>query len=123
MAIVTAPVLLGALVVAAIAFLVTRLRSPIASLPGTRLSLFSSLPLKYHEFRGNRTNYVHSQHLKYGTAVRLAPNEAAFTSLEAMKEIYMSGGSGYDKTEFYDLFKQYNTKYVSCPAVLAPCPS
>ncbi|EPE03590.1 cytochrome p450 [Ophiostoma piceae UAMH 11346] len=109
MAIVTAPVLLGAIVVAAIVLFVRCLQSPIASLPGTRLSLFSSLPLKYHEFRGNRTNYVHSQHLKYGSAVRLAPNEAAFTSLEAMKEIYMSGGSGYDKTEFYYLFKQYNT--------------
>ncbi|PSK34958.1 hypothetical protein B9Z65_1541 [Elsinoe australis] len=25
-----------------------------------------------------------------------------------MKEIYQSGGSGYEKTEFYDMFKQYN---------------
>lgn len=110
MAIVTAPVLLGAVIVATIVFIIRRLQSPIASLPGSKLSLFTSLPLKYQEFRGNRTDYVHSQHLKYGPTVRVAPNEAVFTSLEAMKEIYMSGGSGYDKTEFYYLFKQYNTK-------------
>ena len=40
--------------------------------------------------------------------MRLAPNEVSFANLEGMKEIYQSGGSGYDKTEFYDLFKQYD---------------
>jgi hypothetical protein len=30
-----------------------------------------------------------------------------------MKEIYTSGGSGYDKTEFYTLFKQFDTRYES----------
>ncbi|KAF4635358.1 hypothetical protein G7Y89_g2744 [Cudoniella acicularis] len=30
--------------------------------------------------------------------------------LEALKEIYSSGGSGYDKTEFYTLFKQFDTR-------------
>lgn len=42
--------------------------------------------------------------------MRLGPNEVSFTSLEAMKEIYTSGGSGYDKTEFYTLFKQFDTR-------------
>lgn len=27
-----------------------------------------------------------------------------------MKEIYTSGGSGYDRTEFYELFMQFGTK-------------
>lgn len=110
MAVLTTPILLGAILVAAITTLVRRLRSAHASVPGPALSLFSSLPLRYQEFRGNRTKYIHGLHLKYGSVVRIAPNEVAFTSLEAMKEIYMSNGSGYDKTEFYDLFKQYNTK-------------
>ena len=42
--------------------------------------------------------------------MRLGPNEVSFTSLEAIKEIYSSGGSGYDKTEFYTLFKQFDTR-------------
>lgn len=86
------------------------LRSPLAKVPGPRLSLFTSLPLKYHEFRATRTQYIHELHKVYGNAVRIGPNEVAFTSLDAMKEIYMSKGSGYDKTEFYDLFTQFDTR-------------
>ena len=62
------------------------------------------------EFAGKRREYIHELHRKYGPVVRLGPNEVSFTSLEAMKEIYASGGSGYDKTEFYTLFKQFNTR-------------
>ncbi|KAL1860743.1 hypothetical protein VTK73DRAFT_7188 [Phialemonium thermophilum] len=110
MALLTPPVVACAALVAALVFVVSRLRSAVASVPGPRLTLFSSLPLKYQEFRGRRTRYIHELHLKYGPVVRVAPNEVVFASLEAMKEIYMSNGSGYDKTEFYDLFRQYNTK-------------
>ena len=39
--------------------------------------------------------------------VRLAPNEVSFTSLDALREIYAEGGSGYDKTELYTLFMQF----------------
>lgn len=55
---------------------------------------------------------MHKLHKKYGPVVRIAPNEVSFASLEAVKEIYASGGSGYDKTEFYDLFRQFGVKYV-----------
>jgi hypothetical protein len=34
----------------------------------------------------------------------------SFTSWEALKEIYCSGGSGFDKTEFYDLFQIYGRR-------------
>ncbi|KAI0010300.1 cytochrome P450 3A13 [Xylariaceae sp. FL0662B] len=79
--------------------------SPLRKLPGPSISLFSSLLLKYHEFLARRTRYVHRLHQRYGPVVRIAPNEVAFASLDAVKEIYGSGGSGYDKTEFYDLFR------------------
>ncbi|CAK7239650.1 MAG: hypothetical protein STHCBS139747_001084 [Sporothrix thermara] len=109
MALFTAPVILGAAVVALLVWLVGRLRSADAAVPGPVLNLFSSLPLKYHEFRGQRTQYIHSLHQRYGSAVRLAPGEVAFASLPALKEIYLSQGSGYDKTAFYHLFRQYGT--------------
>ncbi|KAI0802504.1 cytochrome P450 3A13 [Xylaria sp. FL0064] len=84
--------------------------SPLRIIPGPKISLFTSLILKLHEFRALRTRYVHSLHLQYGPVVRIAPNEVSFASLEGIKEIYGSGGSGYDKTEFYDLFKVYGRR-------------
>lgn len=86
--------------------------SPLRVLPGPKSSLFTSLVLRSYEFRALRTRYVHNLHLQYGPVVRIAPNEASFASLEGIKEIYTSGGSGYDKTEFYDLFKVYGRRYV-----------
>lgn len=84
--------------------------SPLHDLPGPWHSVFTSLVLRYHELKGERTNYVHHMHLLYGPAVRLSPSEAAFASAESIKEIYSSGGSGYDKTEFYDLFMVYGRR-------------
>ncbi|KAL4783908.1 cytochrome P450 [Aspergillus varians] len=88
-------------------FLIQRLRSPVAKLPGPWYTAFTSLVLKYHEFTSNRRLYIHNLHQKYGATVRIAPNEVSFASLEAIREIYASGGSGYDKTELYDLFGQF----------------
>ncbi|KIW02724.1 uncharacterized protein PV09_06158 [Verruconis gallopava] len=76
-------------------------------IPGPWYTNVTSIALKYHEFSKNRRLWIHSLHEKYGPVVRLAPNEVSFNNLEGLKEIYQSGGSGFDKTEFYDLFKQY----------------
>ena len=86
------------------------IRSPLNRIPGPLYARFTSAALKWHEFRGDRTGHVHRLHLQYGPAVRLAPNEVAFASANAVKEIYGSGGSGYDKTEFYDLFTVYGKR-------------
>lgn len=82
-------------------------------IPGPWYTNITSLVLKYHEISRGRRLWIHSLHGKYGPVVRLAPNEVSFANLEGMKEIYQSGGSGYDKTEFYDLFKQYGQRYVN----------
>ncbi|KAK8090254.1 cytochrome P450 3A13, partial [Apiospora hydei] len=86
------------------------LTSPLRKVPGPRLSLFTSWVLKWHEFHAHRTQYTHRLHLRYGPVVRIAPNEVAFASAEGVKEIYGSGGSGYDKTEFYNLFQVYGRR-------------
>jgi hypothetical protein len=83
---------------------------PLARIPGPTYSLFTDLWLMTKEFTSQRREYVHELHKHYGPVVRLGPNEVSFTSLEAVKEIYSSGGSGYDKTEFYTLFKQFGTR-------------
>lgn len=92
--------------------LIRRLRSPITKIHGPAYTKFTSLWLMKQELTSNRRPYIHELHQKYGPIVRLGPNEVSFTSLEAIKEIYTSGGSGYDKTEFYSLFMQFKTRWV-----------
>lgn len=105
------PLFLGAaLVLASLAYLVKCHRSPLRKIPGPRFTLYISWVLKWHEFRAERTRYIHSLHKKYGPVVRIGPNEVAFSSSAAVKEIYCSGGSGYDKTEFYNLFQVYGKR-------------
>lgn len=106
------PILIGvSLVLVAVHILWQTLSSPLNKIPGPWYTKFTSLVLKWHEFRANRTRYIHHLHLTYGPDVRIAPDEVAFASAAAVKEIYSSGGSGYDKTEFYDLFKVYKRRY------------
>ncbi|KAE8370773.1 cytochrome P450 [Aspergillus caelatus] len=92
-------------------YLFKRLSSPLAKIPGPWYTNFTSFCLKYHEFTATRRLFVHHLHKKYGPVVRLAPSEVSFVTLDAIREIYASGGSGYDKTEYYDLFRQYGIKY------------
>ncbi|KAI0629803.1 cytochrome P450 [Trametes polyzona] len=82
--------------------------APLASLPGPRICAVTRIPLMYHEFSGNRRLYIHDLHLRYGPVVRVAPNEVSFATREAAKEIYTSGGSGYDKSSFYSLFTNFD---------------
>ncbi|TDZ37139.1 putative sterigmatocystin biosynthesis P450 monooxygenase STCB [Colletotrichum spinosum] len=93
-----------------ILYLVRCVYSPLWRLPGPRISAFTSLVLRLHELQGNRTRYIHHLHEQYGPVVRVSPNEVCFTSYDAVKEIYCSGGSGYDKTEFYNLFRVYGRR-------------
>ncbi|KAL0930806.1 GTP-binding protein [Colletotrichum truncatum] len=105
------PIFLGAASAVLLVVYLTRcVSSPLWKLPGPRTSAFTSFILKWHELHANRTHYIHQLHEKYGPVVRIAPNEVSFTSYEAVKEIYCSGGSGYDKTEFYDLFRVYGRR-------------
>lgn len=100
----------AAVVLLVVIHLVRCLRSPLARLPGPTISKYTSLRLKWNEINATRTVYIHALHRKYGPVVRVAPNEVAFTSWPAIKEIYCSGGSGFDKTEFYDMFRIYGRR-------------
>ncbi|CAN8096982.1 unnamed protein product [Discula destructiva] len=97
-----------------------RLRSPLTRLPGPWYSILTSLPLKRAEFHARRTKHVHALHLRYGPVVRIAPNEVSFSSAAAVREIYASGGSGYDKTEFYNLFTVYGRRTMFSTLAKAP---
>jgi hypothetical protein len=91
-------------------YLYTHLTSPLSKLPGPFYTNLTPLYLIYKEFTGNRRLYIDNLHNVYGPIIRIAPNECSFASYEAMKEIYTSGGSGFDRTEFYELFMQFGHK-------------
>ncbi|KAK1854243.1 GTP-binding protein [Colletotrichum chrysophilum] len=91
-------------------YLARCIASPLWKLPGPFWSRITPLALRWNEFNATRTLYVHSLHLKYGPVVRIAPNEVSFTSYEAVKEIYGSLGSGYDKSSFYNLFRVFKRR-------------
>ena len=86
--------------------------APLARLPGPWICALSRLPLMYREFNGKRRSFIHDLHTRYGPIVRVAPDEVSFASREAVKEIYTSGGSGYDKTSIYLLFRNFDAGYV-----------
>ncbi|KAJ3542510.1 hypothetical protein NM208_g4062 [Fusarium decemcellulare] len=120
------PVLLIAAAVCVALFLWICISSPLWKVPGPFISRFTPLALRWHEFGANRTLYIHSLHLKHGPVVRVAPDEMSFTSYEAVKEIYGSLGSGYDKSSFYNLFTvfgrratTYNTQHAKRKRLLA----
>ncbi|KAI9041114.1 cytochrome P450 [Aspergillus affinis] len=94
--------------VAVLCLVVRTLRVHRSGVPGPWYTKLTSVVLKGHEFAGHRRLWIHELHEVYGPVVRLAPNEISFANLDGVKEIYQSGGSGYDKTEFYDLFQQYS---------------
>ncbi|OCH89927.1 cytochrome P450 [Obba rivulosa] len=84
--------------------------SPLTSLPGPKFTILSSSWLIYKEFTGQRRKWLHQLHLQYGPIVRISPDEVSFASWDALKEIYITGGTGYDKTSFYDLFSNLGTR-------------
>ena len=89
---------------------ILKLRSPLVKVPGPWYTALTSLFLKNKEFTHGRTFWIQELHERYGPVVRLSPNEVSFATVEAVREIYMSGGSGYNKTPFYSLFKQFGTR-------------
>jgi hypothetical protein len=81
-----------------------------SKLPGPWYTRFTDFYLMYREFTAQRRAYIHDLHQKFGPVIRIGPNEASFTSVEALSEIYQSQGTGYDKSTFYNNFMQYGQR-------------
>jgi hypothetical protein len=83
--------------------------SPQSRIPGPKLFALTKWRLAYEEWLGTRTTKITELHQKYGPVVRIGPNEISFNSLSALKMIY-GAGSGFERTEFYDMFDVYGKK-------------
>ncbi|KAL9117373.1 MAG: hypothetical protein Q9187_006094, partial [Circinaria calcarea] len=61
---------------------------PLAHFPGPRLFAVSRFPYAYCHVSGKLAVTFHELHQKYGSIIRVAPNELSFTEPEALKTIY-----------------------------------
>lgn len=61
---------------------------PLSKFPGPLLHRASLLPFVYKALRGRLSTEMLALHERYGTVVRIAPNELAFSSAQAWKDIY-----------------------------------
>ncbi|CAG9984581.1 unnamed protein product [Clonostachys byssicola] len=99
---VSLPFLVGALIILTAPYAVfLAIKSPLRSIPGPWYSHFTSIVLKGYILAGRRIHYVDSLHRKYGTVVRLSPDEVAISDLEAFSQIHKIG-SGFIKSAWYD---------------------
>ncbi|KAH8813008.1 putative cytochrome P450 [Xylogone sp. PMI_703] len=65
--------------------------SPLSRIPGPWHAHLTGLNLKLNILRGNRVNYVHALHVKYGPYVRVAHNEVVTCDPAAAKDIHAVG--------------------------------
>ncbi|KAL1966540.1 hypothetical protein VTN77DRAFT_4462 [Rasamsonia byssochlamydoides] len=74
--------------------------NPLSALPGPTISKWSSVVITYYWFIGQRAQYVHSLHQKYGPIVRVSPDEVDICDLAAARDIHRVGGR-FVKSEWY----------------------
>ncbi|RAO70267.1 uncharacterized protein BHQ10_006279 [Talaromyces amestolkiae] len=79
---------------------------PLQKVSGPKAYAITKWRLALDDYNGVRTRSIHSLHQKYGTAVRISPNEVSFSSLSALRTIY-GAGSGFERTSFYRMFDVY----------------
>lgn len=75
--------------------------SPLRSIPGPFLAKLTGEWLIFIDFAGNRTSTIHKLHQKYGTAVRVGPNEVSFSNIGSVKDIY-GQQTAFMKAPIYD---------------------
>lgn len=78
----------------------TAFTSPLKSIPGPWMSLFTNRQLKSAVTGGKRIFYIDELHKKYGPVVRISPDEVAVFDIEAFRQIHAVSG-GYTKGDFY----------------------
>ncbi|KAF9884699.1 hypothetical protein FE257_001328 [Aspergillus nanangensis] len=76
-------------------------------IPGPFVAKFSSLPLFYQAWHGNRVFWIMEQHRRYGPVIRIAPDKVCVASSDGIKKIY---GTKTAKSEAYSTFRYHDVK-------------
>jgi len=77
--------------------------SPLYKYPGPFLASISRAWKVISTARGHTEHDFIDLHRKYGSVVRIAPNELSFASPQAARDI-LTAGRGFHKTDFYGVF-------------------
>lgn len=62
--------------------------SPLSKIPGPFVAKITTKWLTFIDLTGRRTTVLHQLHQRYGTAIRIAPNEISFSDRGSIKELY-----------------------------------
>ncbi|KAL8792780.1 MAG: hypothetical protein Q9195_004593 [Heterodermia aff. obscurata] len=76
---------------------------PLARIPGPLLWKVSGIPRMWQCYKGNRHICEWTAHEKYGSAIRIAPDALAFSSLSALQTIHAKDANVFKGDEFYGL--------------------
>ena len=74
--------------------------------PGELAYGLTRFRLAYDAWHACSIHEIRALHQKYGSAVRVGPNQISFNSLSALRTIY-GAGSGFERTSFYRIFDAY----------------
>ncbi|TVY89042.1 putative sterigmatocystin biosynthesis P450 monooxygenase [Lachnellula willkommii] len=81
--------------------------SPLSSIPNAHwTSPFSPLWILWTRYRCFENRSVHAAHLKYGSVIRLAPNELSINDVDGLRTVY---AGGFEKGEWYSIFDNYGS--------------
>lgn len=74
---------------------------PLRKFPGPALAKVSVLWKLIGNLQGRKAHRIHEAHLRYGPAIRVAPNELSFSNPAAVKEIYSSSAFAKEKRFYF----------------------
>ncbi|KAL2435302.1 hypothetical protein ABEF95_015292 [Exophiala dermatitidis] len=94
------------LAVVSIGFLFWKDYARLRHIPGPLIYALTRYRLSLDAWNSRYVTAIHKLHDKYGPVVRVEPNQVSFNSLAALRTIY-GAGSGFERTNFYDMFISY----------------
>lgn len=84
---------------------------PLRHFPGPPLARVTRLWARIGNFHGRKSERVHAAHVKYGSVVRVGPNELSFSDPGAVKDIYTTPGDVFVKEETFYVGFSTNSLY------------
>lgn len=85
-------------------FIVAGLTNPRRHIPGPWWARFTSVPMNYHRWRGDKFRWARPLHQRYGPVILIAPNEISVGSLEGLQTVHRMG-TGFTKGAFHVNFR------------------
>ncbi|OCK75144.1 cytochrome P450 [Lepidopterella palustris CBS 459.81] len=83
---------------------------PLSRYPGPFLARITDIHLAYHAWKGDRHLELWRSHLKYGSIVRVGPNDLSINTVSGLKTIY-GFRANVRKSDFYTAFPANKNTY------------